>query len=712
MNSILPDFNRSTSQDGFSQQLREMKESFEDRQIGIFGPGFEDVLGNDAVWEEYCEAMMQGLQDDDKENFRALMQNAKQYHLSETIGANIVPITSLTMPMLRKVWPRLVVNRAIPTTVQEKPKFTVHHLKPYFTDASGNKHYLPEGLDQVSDLDKIQRARLATGTTPSVGLPDSTHDVLTDANEIYTLGFTGTTATGMGTFRYTRAGSSTLYGLTGNTDASKNIDSIEVDNDFKVNGIFIDEQLDDGDLKGTLSNPTVTAYIDSGAYHKVFLRRVDHADEDPDSATLINHYPMIGHARTRAKHASSHGESRVYAFLVDCNLTGTDQRGTDVEGFRSTQPDPFPINLDTRVDLLHFNMTLVVKYVEIQATAANTDVAFGITGNTLHQAFYSDGSSKTTSETADKGTVAGGTSTLRCFLEINREKGTYVISKVDHTTPSRKVKGVAFEGYLKSQMNNAESATQVNFDLVDKEVNIPTGPHIVSPLPEEFLTDLLRMFEIDGVAKVIDYISMLIALRTDMDGYRFLDLKNAVPTDHKWQREFDVHPPFRYNGSPTEWRGEIRGVLDNLAQQMMNDVYFTKGQFVILGNPIDTHLIPNIEWAINADAADEMSGVDVNYQLGVGRNQNFKFLIVSAQNAPPGDLHLLYIPTMADQKTYVMYPYSFTVNNNAGYRDPNNQNVPAIVAHKRYIYERYTPCMGRLTVKNNDGNMFGTHNSG
>lgn len=281
------------------------------------------------------------------------------------------------------------------------------------------------------------------------------------------------------------------------------------------------------------------------------------------------------------------------------------------------------------------------------------------------------------------------------FVKIDRASG-----ELQATSFGGKVASFVIEAYLSTEMNT--STEQVGFDISDKEVVIPTGEHFAAPLPTEYLNDLLAMYKIDGAAKVVDLISEVLAQKVDFQGKKFLmDAIATNPNAEKYTRKFSAKPVGSYTGSPTEWKAEIRTVINNLAVTMKNDNPFPSGEFVILGNDLDIDLIPNVDW-IFTNATSEMNGVPVNYSVGslVG-NQSYR--MVSSPNFDQGKLIVFFVPSSPDYYTFKYYPYSFTVENGNGYRMPSAPNVPSVVVHKRQAFEKIVPMIGTIEIYNNNG---------
>lgn len=282
------------------------------------------------------------------------------------------------------------------------------------------------------------------------------------------------------------------------------------------------------------------------------------------------------------------------------------------------------------------------------------------------------------------------------FAEADLQSGRFTITSVGD-----KVASVTVDAYVSSVMNNY--TTEVNFDVIDKEVHVATAPHISATVPNEYITDLLKMYSFSGVTKVVDIISNTLAQKLDLDGIKFIDETTdefLTKSNGRFVRKFSAKPVGNTLIPPSEWRKEIRIVLDHLAQDLINHLHFEVGYFVILGNPLDTMLIPEVTWSFEGNGR-EMAGVPTQYATGTFRGA-YNYNVVSSPNVPQGNLRVYFIPTAEDQMTMKFFPYSFTVEQPGnGYLNPNAQNVPGIIAHRRYAFEKILACQGRILITNN-----------
>jgi hypothetical protein len=294
----------------------------------------------------------------------------------------------------------------------------------------------------------------------------------------------------------------------------------------------------------------------------------------------------------------------------------------------------------------------------------------------------------------------GTANTDTVFGKLDRGTGMFTLASV-----AQKIKKVQVLGYLSSEMNNR--AESVGFDINYKDVDIGTGAHLTAPLPTEWLQDTMALYQVDGALKVVDIMSDVLSQKIDIQAINFLDEAHATngldAAAVQYANEFDVRPSAAFSGSPKEWREEIRTVIDHMATTMKNDSAFTNGTFRLLGNALDLDLITNVDWTFN-HSAEERGGVEVNYNVGAYSGSN-RYELLSTPNVAAGDIKVIYVPSQQDQMTFKYYPYAFAVERNNGYRDPNHPNVPAVVMSRRHTFEKMTPLVGKVTVKNNDGKL-------
>lgn len=246
-----------------------------------------------------------------------------------------------------------------------------------------------------------------------------------------------------------------------------------------------------------------------------------------------------------------------------------------------------------------------------------------------------------------------------------------------------------------------QKSTNVDFDMTKKDIEIGTGEHIEASLPLEFLQDVKAMYQVDGAAELVDIMSNVCAQKLDQRIYQFL-MRAYEGTEAQYRKTFNVYPQGAYAMNPSEWLNELRKLFDLLATSMRNDYKCYNGYFVIIGNPVDTNILPNVSWSFNS-VNDQQNGVEVQYSIGAISGAN-KYSIISSDLIPQGELTMFFVPTTDKFKTFEYYPYTFNVVKN--YLNTVNANVPSIMLTKRDTIEEYVPIIAKIVIKNNDGSVY------
>jgi hypothetical protein len=278
-------------------------------------------------------------------------------------------------------------------------------------------------------------------------------------------------------------------------------------------------------------------------------------------------------------------------------------------------------------------------------------------------------------------------------VKTGRFSGTCVAGKLDY---------VMIRAFVSSMMNNAN--IQVGFDIRDKEVDIGSGEHIEAPVPNEYVTDLLRMFNFQGVTRLLEVMSNFIAQKVDLDAIAFIDtnINDFIEQNPgQFTTAFSAKPVGSYNLNPVEWKKVLPTLIDHVSARIINKFHYEQGYFSLICNPLDAHLFPQVDWVFNSGASKEHSGVTSNYSYGTFQGI-YSYNMVASPNVPQGFIRMVFIPTVEDQMTMKFYPYSFTVEQpGSGYNSPNNGRVPTIMAHRRYTFQEVLPGYGKITITNN-----------
>lgn len=135
--------------DGYSAVLREAVETIRSRDhVNVLTPeGLREALAEPALYRQYKGMLVEGMSADSAASFDVLADNFQMSVFRESSLSGIQPVSVLTMPMLRKAWPKIGIKEALPTEPVKTPKFTVSHLIPYIKDpVTGLKKELPAAL--------------------------------------------------------------------------------------------------------------------------------------------------------------------------------------------------------------------------------------------------------------------------------------------------------------------------------------------------------------------------------------------------------------------------------------------------------------------------------------------------------------------------------------------------------------------------------------
>lgn len=264
------------------------------------------------------------------------------------------------------------------------------------------------------------------------------------------------------------------------------------------------------------------------------------------------------------------------------------------------------------------------------------------------------------------------------------------------------LKEVKVKGWISSEHNTRTQST--GFEIKQKEVRIGTGAHLNSELPIEMIQDNLALYNIDATVECVDIMSKVVAHKLDQKIRQFLE-QSFEASGAPFIGEFDVKPAAGFAGTPTQWKTEIRQVIDYWANKLKQTTCFSQGYFVVVGNRMDINLIPDINWEFRS-INGEKAGVTVDYDLGAVTYNN-AFRIVASDLFPQGEIAMLFIPADANHMTYKYYPYSFNIEKN--YRSEQIQNVPNIMVTKRDTVEELIPAQARIKIYHNDGSLISSY---
>jgi hypothetical protein len=301
-------------------------------------------------------------------------------------------------------------------------------------------------------------------------------------------------------------------------------------------------------------------------------------------------------------------------------------------------------------------------------------------------------------------TVGEGAEAIQVVVKADLANGTALVIATGAAV-------IGLEAGIDTEWN--EDAFSTGFDIERKDIQIPTGQHITAPLAIEALNDMQAMYQIDGTKEATDLMTQVFSQKLDLDVIAFLEnsLKNRPGSIFgnygnaaSVTAAFDCNPQVGFAGGPKAWREEIKPLIDTIATRIKNETYLNNGIFTIIGNPIDTNVISNIDWQFRGGQAS-VDGVDVDYSIGTYVGANV-YKVISSVNVKEGALYIVFTPSSDKQMTYKYYPYTFSVE--VGYRDPNHPMVPALMMTKRHTFAEYIPAIGCVEIKNANGTYFST----
>ena len=139
----------SAHNDGYSAVLREAVETIRSRDhVNVLTPeGLREALTEPALYRQYKGLLSEGMSAESAAALDIFADNFQMSVFRESSLSGIQPVSVLTMPMLRKAWPKIGIKEALPTEPVKTPKFTVSHLMPYIKDpVTGVKKELPAAL--------------------------------------------------------------------------------------------------------------------------------------------------------------------------------------------------------------------------------------------------------------------------------------------------------------------------------------------------------------------------------------------------------------------------------------------------------------------------------------------------------------------------------------------------------------------------------------
>ena len=138
-------------------------------------PGnMKSILVDDAAFEAYVTGLAESIEDKkDRAAFVQLAENTR-INLLENSMFQINPYETLTLPILRVFYPKLVAKEAVTVSPMDKPECVKAFIRAKFTPSNSSTQYDAP----VTTPDISQGAAVGTPVSASMPVPSSAYDVL------------------------------------------------------------------------------------------------------------------------------------------------------------------------------------------------------------------------------------------------------------------------------------------------------------------------------------------------------------------------------------------------------------------------------------------------------------------------------------------------------------------------------------------------------
>jgi hypothetical protein len=138
-------------------------------------PGsFKQILVDDAAFSAYANGLAESIENKkDRENFMTLCENTR-FNLLENSMFQINPYESLTMPILRVFYPKLIAKELVTVSPMDKPESVKAFIRATFTPSNSVQSYRAPSINQ----DISRGAAIGTPTAATVAVPQENFDVL------------------------------------------------------------------------------------------------------------------------------------------------------------------------------------------------------------------------------------------------------------------------------------------------------------------------------------------------------------------------------------------------------------------------------------------------------------------------------------------------------------------------------------------------------
>jgi len=154
---------KNLNEKSYNEVLTEANDYFQAQGLSIIGEGYKEIATNTALFESYVDQLTEGASADDAANMAQIMANTNAGILRESSMTGIQPVASLSMPVIRKLWPKFALKDAIKTEVAKTPRFVVTYSAPYLFKGDplngGQRIDLPRGLNKADAFEVSEGLR-------------------------------------------------------------------------------------------------------------------------------------------------------------------------------------------------------------------------------------------------------------------------------------------------------------------------------------------------------------------------------------------------------------------------------------------------------------------------------------------------------------------------------------------------------------------------
>lgn len=172
--------------------LNETHDMFSSQGISILGEGYKEIATNPSLFNSYKEALLMESTANDAAMMSQIMDNTNNHILTESSLAGITPVASLSMPVIRKLWPKFGLKEAVKEEVAKSPRFVVSYTKPYLfranADGAEERVYLPRAMNTTPSVGKNMKITRVVKLTDAAPTASIDFGVDADAAQTITVG--------------------------------------------------------------------------------------------------------------------------------------------------------------------------------------------------------------------------------------------------------------------------------------------------------------------------------------------------------------------------------------------------------------------------------------------------------------------------------------------------------------------------------------------